>query len=148
MPTLSTKPTKRKEPPSPLPLMQIATGFWASKTLAAAIELQLFSKLFRQGADAHELEELLGLPARPAEMLLSGCAALGLLEKRNNRYYNSPLADEYLVPGKPYYFGGFITMLDRRLYLPWNRLTDALKNDRAQTWGEHPGLFEAHVGKP
>ncbi len=118
---------------SPIPLMQITTGFWASKTLAAAIELDLFSKLSGRGADPPEVQGSLGIPARPAEMLLSGCAALGLLEKRGGRFYNSPLAEEYLVRGKPYYFGGFVAMLDRRLYLPWNRLTDALKTDQAQT---------------
>ena len=31
--------------PTPVPLMQIATGFWAFKTLAAAHELDLFTRL-------------------------------------------------------------------------------------------------------
>ncbi len=85
---------------------------------------------------------------RPAEMLLSGCAALGLLEKREGRYYNSPISEEFLVQGKPYYFGSAIAMLDQRLYLPWNRLTQALKNNQAQSWGERPGLFEAISANP
>ncbi|HEV2385820.1 MAG TPA: methyltransferase [Candidatus Acidoferrales bacterium] len=133
---------------SPIPLMQIATGFWASKTLAAAIEFDLFTKLSVRGADAAASQRILGLPARPTEMLLSGCAALGLLEKRGGLYYNSPLAEEYLVRGKPYYFGGFVTMLDRRLYLAWDRLPAALRSDQAQTWGDKPGLFEAMASSP
>ena len=32
-------------PVTPVPLMQIATGFWAFKTLAAAHELDLFTRL-------------------------------------------------------------------------------------------------------
>ncbi len=39
-------------------------------------------------------------------------------------------------------------MLDRRLYLPWNRLTEALKTNRAQTWVDKPGLFEAMAAHP
>ena len=134
---------KSSEPLTPLPLMQLISGFWASKTLASAVELDLFTKLSGEGADIQELTQLLGFHPRPAEMLLSGCAALGLLEKRQGRYYNSALAEEFLVRGKAYYFGGVVTLLDRRLYLPWNNLTEALKTNRAQTWGDHPGIFEA-----
>ena len=41
---------------TPVPLMQISTGFWAFKTLAAAHELDLFTRL-AGGAEttAHEL---------------------------------------------------------------------------------------------
>jgi 3-hydroxy-5-methyl-1-naphthoate 3-O-methyltransferase len=144
MPTKShahAKPPGKKLTPNPL--MQLVSGFWASKTLAAAVELDLFSRLPKQGVTTEELTHLLNLHPRPAEMLLSACAALGLLTKKKGRYANSPLSEEYLVRGKPYYFGGVVTMLDRRLYLPWNRLTDALKTNRAQTWGDNPGLFEA-----
>lgn len=144
---MPTKSRAKGKPPgkklTPIPLMQLVSGFWASKTLAAAVELDLFSRLPKQGVTPEELTRLLNLQPRPAEMLLSGCAALGLLIKKKGRYANSPLAEEYLVRGKPYYFGGVVTMLDRRLYLPWNRLTEALKTNRAQTWGESPGLFEA-----
>jgi hypothetical protein len=35
----------RGAPVTPVPLMQIATGFWAFKTLAAAHELDLFTRL-------------------------------------------------------------------------------------------------------
>jgi len=131
-----------------IPLMQIISGFWASKTLATAVELDLFTKLSGRGVDIRELSQLLEIDPRPGEMLLSGCASLGLLEKRGERYYNSPLSEEFLVRGKPYYFGGVITLLDRRLYLPWNRLPEAIKTNRAQTWGDQQGIFEAISANP
>lgn len=132
---------------TPIPLMQLVTGFWASKTLAAAVDLDLFTRLSGQGTTAQELS-MLSLHSRPAEMLLSACAALGLLEKHEGRYCNSPLSEEFLVRGKPQYFGGYVTMQDKRLYLVANRLTEALKTNRAQTWGDHPGLFEAISANP
>lgn len=138
----------RSTPRTPLPLMHLVSGFWASKTLAAAVELDLFTTLSGVTVDVDDLCRLLALQARPAEMLLSGCAALGLLEERDGRFGNSPLAEEYLVRGKPYYFGGVVTMLDRRLYLPWDRLAEALRTNRAQTWGDQPGLFEAISAHP
>ena len=120
---------------SPIPLMQLATGFWAFKTLAAAHELDLFSRLSgTAGTTAGELAEALAIEERPADMLLTGCAALGLLVKNDGRYVNSPLAEEYLVRGKPYYFGGFVQMLDQRLYPGWGKLTEAIRTNRPTTW--------------
>ena len=133
---------------TPSPLLQIASGFWASKTLASAVEFDLFTRLSGKSATIEEAAKLFALHPRPAEMLLAGCAALGLLMKRGGRYRNSPLAEEFLVRGKRHYFGGFVTMLDRRLYLPWNNLTQALKTNRAQTWRDQPGLFEAMAANP
>jgi len=123
------------ELPSVIPLMALATGFWASKTLAAAHELDLFTRL-AGGASitVAGLKEALGLHPRPAEMLLTGCAALGLLEKTDSGYRNSPLSEAYLVRGKPYYFGGFVQMADKRLYAGWSRLTEALRTNRPTTW--------------
>jgi len=120
---------------SPLPLMQLATAFWAFGTLAAAVELDLFSKISNAGTNANELMTLLGLPPRPAEVLLSGCAGLGLLQKRDGRFHNTALADEFLVRGKPYYFGGFVAMNFQQFYLPWHRVVEALKTDR-RVWSE------------
>lgn len=118
-----------------MPLMELATGFWASKTLAAAHELDLFSSLSGGGeTTATEFAEREGIEERPAEMLLTGCAALGLLEGVEGRYRNSALAEEYLVRGKPYYFGGFVQMLDQRLYAGWGRLTEAIRTNRPTTW--------------
>lgn len=120
---------------SPVPLMQMTTGFWAFKTIAAAHELGLFSRLSgTAGTTTGELAEALAIEERPAEMLLTACAALGLLVKNDGRYANSPLAEEFLVRGKPYYFGGWVQMLDKRLYPGWSRLTDAIRTNRPTTW--------------
>lgn len=121
--------------PSAVRLMELSTGFWAFKTLAAAHELDLFSHLAGgAGITVAGLAEALGLHLRPAEMLLTGCAALGLLEKKDGRYHNTPLSEAYLVRGKPYYFGGFVQMADKRLYAGWGRLTEALRTNRPTTW--------------
>jgi hypothetical protein len=120
---------------SPIPLMQLATAFWAFKTLAAARELDIFTRLSgTAGTTPSDFSAAYGLAARPAEMLLTGCASLGLLEKRDGRYCNTPLAQTFLVRGAPYYFGGFVEMLDRRLYQGWDKITEALRNNRPTTW--------------
>ncbi len=129
------QPIATPELPSAVPLMALSTGFWAFKTLAAAHELDLFSRLAGgAGVTSAELAEALGLHPRPAEMLLTGCAALGLLEQTDGRYRNTPLSETYLVRGKPYYFGGFVQMADKRLYAGWGRLVEALRTNRPTTW--------------
>lgn len=134
-PGAADQPIATPELPSAVPLMALSTGFWAFKTLAAAHELDLFSRLAGDiGVTVAELAEALGLHPRPTEMLLTGCAALGLLEKADGRYRNTPLSEAYLVRGKPYYFGGFVQMADKRLYAGWGRLTEALRTNRPTTW--------------
>ena len=134
-----------QELPSAIPLMALSTGFWAFKTLAAAHELDLFSHLAGgPGATVGELAQALGLHPRPAEMLLTGCAALGLLEKTDGRYRNTPLSEAFLVRGKPYYFGGFVQMADKRLYAGWGKLTEALRT----SWTSSAVLRAAPAPRP
>ena len=131
---------------SPLPLMQLSIGFWSFKTLAAANELDLFARLSgTDGRTVDELAEMLGVDRRPAEMLLTACASIGLLERRDGRYVNSELAEEFLVPGKAHHFGGWVQMLDRRLYPAWGRLTDAVRTNRPTSWNpdEQEHLFDS-----
>jgi hypothetical protein len=131
---------------TPVPLMQLATAFWAFKTLAAAHDLDLFTRASTAGGiTALELSDCCQIDPRPAEMLLTGCAALGLLEKRERCYCNSPLAQKFLVRGAPYYFGGFVEMLDKRLYPGWGKLLEALQSNRPTTWDpdRQKSLFEA-----
>jgi hypothetical protein len=141
----ATQATLESPSVSPVPLMQLATGFWASKTLAVAHDLGVFTRLSGSaGVTTTELAQALGIHDRPAGMLLTGCAALGLLEKRNERYFNAPLAEEFLVRGKPYYFGGFVQMLDKRLYAGWGKLFEAVHTNRPTTWDPdtQASLFE------
>ncbi|MFF0746873.1 methyltransferase [Streptomyces sp. NPDC004111] len=125
---------------TPVPLMELTTGFWRFKVLAAGVELGLFTLLERLGgAGAERIRTELGLPARPARMLLACCTALGLLERLPApdgaaRYRNSPLAAAFLVEGRPHYFGGFVGYSDRYGYPGWGRLTEALHADRPTTW--------------
>jgi hypothetical protein len=108
--------------------------FLVVQDLASAYELGLFEQLSgTSGTTAGELADRLGIASRPAEMLLTGCAALGLLQEQDGRYANSPLSDEYLVPGEPNHFGGLV-MFDRRLYAGWDKLTQAIRTDRPTTW--------------
>jgi hypothetical protein len=131
---------------SPLPLMQLSIGFWSFKALATGYELGLFTQL--SGTDGRTVEELaglLGIDRRPAELLVTACASIGLLDRHRGRYVNSALAEEFLVPGKAHYFGGWVRMLDRRLYPAWGKLPEAVRSNRPTSWDpdEQAHLFDS-----
>jgi SAM-dependent methyltransferase len=126
--------------PSPEPLVTLAAGLWRSQTLVAAEALGLFTFLHQEeGATLQETAKGLGIPERPAEMLLTASAALGLLRKDGERYVNSPVSDAYLVRGRPYYFGDYIRMLQEYVYPGWMRITEAVRTDRPTRPTPEPG---------
>jgi hypothetical protein len=131
---------------TPIPLMQLATAFWAFKTLATAVDMDLFTHLSTSPMDAPETARWFNIDERPAEMLLTGCAGLGLLDKdkQDGRYRNSPLAETFLARSARYYFGGFVTMLNQRLYSGWDKLPDAMRTNKPTTWDpdKQKSLFE------
>jgi 3-hydroxy-5-methyl-1-naphthoate 3-O-methyltransferase len=131
---------------TPVPLMQLATSFWAFKTLATAVDMDLFTHLSASPMNAPELARWFNIEERPTEMLLTGCAGLCLLDKddKDGRYRNSPLAETFLSRGSRYYFGGFVTMLNQRLYSGWDKLPDAVRTNKPTTWDpdKQKSLFE------
>lgn len=131
---------------SPAPLMQLATAHWAFKTLAVANELGIFTRLSSAaGTTAGELASQAKIEERPAEILLTACAALGLLVKEDGRYRNSALAEAFLVRGTPCDLGGFIQMQDRLIYPAYGRLIEAVRRNRPTGYDSerYTSLYEA-----
>ncbi|ONI76473.1 hypothetical protein ALI144C_37715 [Actinosynnema sp. ALI-1.44] len=115
--------------------MEIANGFRMAKVLSVALEMGLFDTLSgTTGTTPDEFAADAGISPRPAKMLLIACASLGLLDKRDGRYHNSRHAEEFLVSGKPYFFGDLIRFVDRREYDGWGRLEEAIRRNRPTTW--------------
>src|SRR5262250_1379528 len=118
--------------PQPDHILQIGLGFWASKTLLSAVEMELFSELAKHPADLQTLQGRLGLHQRSARDFFDALVALKFLERRNARYYNTPSTDFFLDKRKPSYIGGILEMANHRLYPFWNHLTTALRTGLPQ----------------
>jgi hypothetical protein len=58
--------------------------------------------------------------------------ALGMLDRRDDRYRNTPQTDYYLDRSKPSYLGGLLHMANVRLYPTWGALTEALRTGKPQ----------------
>jgi hypothetical protein len=136
--------------PTPDQILQVGLGFWASKTLLSAIELEVFSELARHPLPLSELQGRLGLHPRSARDFFDALVSMGFLERMDGTYRNTPATDLYLDKRKPESVGGVLEMCNRRLYPFWSHLTEALRTGRPQNEtrdGAMP-LFEALYAEP
>lgn len=121
---------------NPSHIMQIGTGFWASKTLLSAVELGLFSALPEEGMTAAQLATALGLHTRAVPDFPDALVALGLLERDGQgpdaRYKNTAETALFLDRESPGYIGGMLEMANARLYGFWDGLTEALRTGKPQ----------------
>ncbi len=125
--------------PTPDHILQIGTGFWASKTLLAAVGMNLFGELHAGTKDADGLRETLGLHPRAALDFFDALVALGFLTRTDGQYGNTPETAAFLVPGEPAYVGGMLAMCEHRLYGHWDKLADALRSGQPQHEDETDG---------
>src|SRR5215472_7384227 len=118
-------------------ILQLGLGFWGSKTLLSAVELGLFTELAKGPADAETLRARLGLHARSARDFFDALVALGMLQRNDGRYSNTPAGDLFLDRAKPGYVGGILEMANARLFKFWADLTIGLKSGEPQSEIKH-----------
>ena len=112
---------------SPLPLWDLAHAYCGARAFQVANELDIFSHLDEERT-SKDVAALLGLEHRPVRMLMDACAALELLEKSGGTYQNTQVSSEFLVKGKPFYSGNFVS-LEAASYLTWSKLPEAVKKN-------------------
>lgn len=114
---------------TPARIIQIGTGGWASAVLATGVTHSIFTHIDR-GADTVEaISRAAGLSPRGTGALVDGLVGLGFLTVSDGRYGNAPDAAEFLVEGKPSYFGGFPRFLFGE-QADWLQLPEIVKAGR------------------
>ena len=132
----------------PSHIMQVGMGFWGSKTLLSAVELELFTKLGGDGMTATQIAEALGLDARAIPDFPDALVALDLLDREGEGtdalYRNTEAGAVFLDKASPAYIGGILEMANARLYGFWGDLTEALQTGKPQNEIKHTGkaMFE------
>ena len=136
---------------TPQRILDLGTSFWGSKTLLSAVELGLFTELAKGPLDADAVRARLGLHARSVRDFLDALVALGVLERRDGVYANTPESDLFLDRAKPTYVGGLLEMCNARLYGFWGDLTEALRTGEPQNEAKSDSganLFDALYQDP
>ena len=125
--------------PTPDSIMQIGTGFWASKILLSAVKFQIFTTLAeRKTMTAAEIKSHLGLKCTDRNVFdyLDALTSFGFLNREGiletAKYSNSINTDFFLDKKKPAYIGGILEMLNNRLYGFWGYLEEGLLSGQQQ----------------
>jgi hypothetical protein len=136
MTTNSSALPSRAAEPDPSLILQIGFGFWPSKTLLSAVELELFTLLAGGPLTGAEVAQRLQLRSRAVFDFLDGLVAIGLLQREGSgeqaRYANTAETAVFLDKNSPQYIGGMLEMLNARLYTFWGGLTEALQTGQPQ----------------
>jgi predicted O-methyltransferase YrrM len=141
-------------PLDPSHVMQVGMGFWSSKTVLSAVELELFTHLGADSMSGEEIGEQLGLHPRGIYDFLDTLVALRFLERdgdgRESRYRNTAETAAFLDKRSPTYIGGMLEMCNARLYRFWGDLTEALRTGKPQNEVKHNGkpMFDELYSDP
>jgi 2-polyprenyl-3-methyl-5-hydroxy-6-metoxy-1,4-benzoquinol methylase len=127
--------------PDPSRILEVGFGFWASKVLLTAVEMEVFTKLDERALTGEELGKVLNLHPRGIFDFFDALVALGFLYKdgdgESGRYRNTEATTQYLNKQQPGYIGGILEMCNDRLFKFWNDLGSALKTGQPQNEIKH-----------
>ena len=132
----------------PAPILQTAFGFWASKVLLTAVEFGVFTTLGDRRMTGAELGAEIGLHERGIADFFDALVAMKFLDREGDgpsaMYFNTPAGALYLDRSSPRYVGGWLVMLNDRLFRFWHDLPEALRTGRPQNEIKHgqKGMFE------
>jgi O-methyltransferase domain/Dimerisation domain len=138
----------------PSQIIQVGMGFWPSKTVLSAVELELFTQLGDDSLTGEEIGKKLGLHPRGIYDFLDTLVALGFLERdgdgADGRYRNTAETAHFLDRSSPAYIGGILEMANARLYGFWGDLTEALQTGKPQNEVKHAGtaMFDELYSDP
>lgn len=126
---------------NPERIIEMASAFYESCVLFAAVELDVFGRLSAKGrSDAGLLAESLGVDRDRLRLLLDACVAVGLLEKEGAEYRNTAAAAAMLVKGAPGDVSGALAY-NRDVYAAWGGLAGMVRTGRP---AEDPSV---HLGR-
>lgn len=135
-------------------ILEVAFGFWPSKVLLTAVELEVFTVLGGRAMTAEELGNAIQLHPRGVFDFFDALVALGFLERRGNgpsaRYSNTDSTAQFLDKNRSAYIGGILEMASARLFRFWGDLGPALKTGQPQNELKHSqkSMFETLYEEP
>ncbi|WON73213.1 methyltransferase [Nitrosospira sp. Is2] len=125
----------------PSRILEVGFGFWGSKVLLTAVELELFTVLGDEAMTGVALGKALNLHPRGIWDFFDALVALGFLNREGAGaaavYSNTAQTSRFLDKNKGEYIGGILEMAGQRLFRFWSDLGPALKSGRPQNEIKH-----------
>jgi len=106
-------------------LNSLIRAFMPSRAALTALELDVFSGI-RDGASAESVAHKIGADSRAMEMLLNVLVGLGLLEKKDGTFFNSPASARFFQEGSGDNARGGL-LHTAHLWHRWSTLTECVR---------------------
>jgi (2Fe-2S) ferredoxin/ubiquinone/menaquinone biosynthesis C-methylase UbiE len=118
---------KAREQSGVLPddLNETIRGFWPSRAILSALELDIFTAV-GSGASAAQVAQKIHADSRSTEMLLNVLVSLNLLEKRDNVFHNTTTSARFFCDASPHNARPALLHI-ANLWDRWSTLTDAVR---------------------
>lgn len=96
---------------------QIAFGFMASKALFAGLHIDVFTLLSEKPKATPEIAAEAGVPENRITTLMTALTSIGLVDRNDTIYSNSPAAEAFLSRASKYEFGDYLRyQIDQQMY--------------------------------
>ena len=115
---------------SPAVIMEDFMGTWRSRTLVAAVELDVFKHIAHGKRAVQEIAEAAGASPRGMAHLLDALTGIGYLRKTGSRYGLRPVSATFLVRGKTAYMSAMAQAMSLT-WDAWKDLTEVVKSGRS-----------------
>jgi acetylserotonin N-methyltransferase len=130
--------------PDPGIVLDLLQAFRCSKAMFAAVSLGVFDALAAGPKPLPVLASELKANPDALERLLDACVGLGLLDREQPRYRNTPMASAYLCKSSPTRLTGYLHYSNDVMWKLWANLEDAVREGShrwRQTFGWDGPIF-------
>lgn len=107
-------------------LLEVSGFYWKTCALHAAVKLDLFTTIGDGAFTGKALAEKLDADRDGTTRLLNALAAMGLVEKKDDRFVNIPAGKKFLSSTSDSYLG-FMILHHHYLVASWSRLDEAVR---------------------
>jgi len=111
---------------NPGTLLQLSGQYWATCTLHAAVQLDVFTAIGEQQFPAGDIAKKLNVNQEGVVRLLNALTALNLLKKENDFFSNTRASKTFLSKDSPGYIGYMISH-HHHLVESWSKLDQAVQ---------------------
>lgn len=131
----------------PTKIWELMYAYKSSEALFAANELEVFTLLDKKSLEGEDIADELKTVPEATIVLLDFLVTIGLLNKEDGRYSNTPIAESFLVRGSSAYLGNLIEFeRDLDTKITTTNLLKGLKGEVEELQaGIEPGLSEIYM---
>jgi ubiquinone/menaquinone biosynthesis C-methylase UbiE len=114
-------------PVTPERIWQYGWGFGVTRTLATALELDLFTEISKGATTIPALSKAVRAPERGVRMVVEALVSLGLLTRAGSGFALAPDAAQFLVRTSPAFMGELLLFNATGIEPAWRSLTEVVR---------------------